>query len=169
MEPKIPLDFLSISRSKGYGTRRLPCEQDEAIRRLIRQVRGPHDYSDVVSSIPADAWIVLATFAERMASLAVRHQDARDVEDGLVAAQLALSLTDEPREVLPVLSLLYRACEMVGAQADAEFASAASLTGADRKGPLASYPDRGHDDRTIEAMGFQEGNDEVGFRFIRTW
>jgi hypothetical protein len=109
---------------------------------------------------------VLAVFAERAAALAVRRQDSLDLRAGLLAAVAAHATTDDPREVIPAFALLYRAAELTGQDPAAEFGTAARLTGSPV--PLA-FLDRDPRDRTIQAMGYEESEDEQGFRFRRTW
>ena len=77
-------------------------------------------------------------------------------------------MSGDPREVLPALALLYRAAEMIGHDPHLEFARANELTD-DRAGGLVDFLRRAPEDRTIQAMGYEEGDDKRGFRFLRTW
>ncbi|WP_041289194.1 hypothetical protein [Kribbella flavida] len=118
--------------------------------------------------MPSGADEVLAAFAERAASIAVRHQDSREVRAGLLAAVIALDLTTDQRDVVPVLALLYRATEMIGDDPALAFLTVTELCGG-RTRPLREFLARSPADKTIQAMGYDEGDDGHGFRFRRTW
>jgi hypothetical protein len=108
------------------------------------------------------------SFAERAASIAIRHQDARELRAGLLAAAVALDLTDDPREILPRLSLLHRAAEMMGNDPVTEFRQADQML--QGKAPeLVNFLARSPSDRSIQAMAYEKGNDKQGLRFLRTW
>jgi hypothetical protein len=86
-----------------------------------------------------------------------------------MAAQLALALTDDSREVLPTLSLLFRACQLIGEDPVVEFRASAHAVRASPDGEFMKFLDRSPEDQSIGAMGFEEGNDAAGFRFQRNW
>jgi hypothetical protein len=99
---------------------------------------------------------VLSAFAERAASIAVRHEDDRELRAGPFAAALAQSRSDDERDVIPAMALLYRAATMIGRDPDREFAAVNEMAG-DRASGLVAFTRRASEDRTIEAMGYQEG------------
>jgi hypothetical protein len=80
-----------------------------------------------------------------------------------ILSELASDLTDDSREILPAVSLLYRASELVGVDPVHEFLAAAGLAGDPPDGTLKRYLQRSPERRRIERMGFAE--DEAGFRF----
>lgn len=158
------LAALEPSNNRGYGRKPLPTIRDDEIAVLLHQLVSQNS----ISSLEPQHGIVLAAYAERMASLAVRTGSSELIRDGLVAIQLALKSGDQ-RESMPVLSLLSRAAELIGSTPSEEFLAAArymSLTPSDQ---LISFLERNEDDRSLAAMGFVESSDEQGFRFERVW
>ena len=156
-------------RFDHYGPAPLPDPRDEAPRRFVDALGDESQVRSAVPHLDADRAGTLAAFAERMASLAVRRQDRRALQAGLIAAALALPHND-PRDTLPALSLLYRAAEMiVGADPVTEFETAARRVGDPLAGPLRGFLSRNAEDRSIAAMAYTEGDDRDGFRFVRTW
>jgi hypothetical protein len=160
--------ILEPANNIGYGREVLPCGRDGQIRDLILDLTVNVSFEQVMQLVPHDADSVLSAFAERTASHAVRQQDERELRAGLYAAALALALTTDAREVLPAVALLYRAATMIGRDPDREFAAVSHWIG-DHASGLVDFTRRAPADRTIEAMGFVEGADENGFRFLSTW
>jgi hypothetical protein len=160
--------ILEPQNNIGYGREGLPCGRDGQIRDLILDVTANNSFEQVAQRLPQSADRVLSAFAERAASLAVRQQDERELRAGLYAAALALALTTDAREVLPSVALLYRAATMIGRDPDREFAAVSDWIG-DHAPGLIEFTRRAPADRTIEAMGFEEGVDENGFRFLCPW
>jgi hypothetical protein len=157
--------ILEPKNNIGYGREDLSCARDDQIRKLILDLTQSRSFEEVTRLVPRYADRVLSAYAERAASLAVRRQDDAELRAGLIAAAIALALTDDQREVLPAVALLYRAATMVGRDADREFAAVNDLTG-DCAPELVAFTRRAPRDRMIQAMGFDEGADENGFRFI---
>jgi hypothetical protein len=160
--------ILESRNNVGYGPMDIPCARDGQIRDLILDLTENVSFEQLIRLVPRDADRTLSAFAERAASIAVRRREGRELRAGLLAAALALSLTDDPRDALPALALLYRAATMIGRDPGQEFAAANRLTG-DRAPDLVDFARRAPEDRTVEAMGFHEGADRNGFRFICDW
>ncbi|GIM94676.1 hypothetical protein [Paractinoplanes toevensis] len=99
---------------------------------------------------------MLSAFSERMASLAVRDHSQPELRAGLIAAQLAFVLTDDIPELLPAISLLYRASDMIGADPIREFLAVAELAGNPPDSSLARFLQRSPEKKRIERMGFAE-------------
>ncbi|MFE5330830.1 hypothetical protein ACFRCG_31025 [Embleya sp. NPDC056575] len=110
-------------------------------------------------------WDALDTYAARMASIAVRERDSDILRRGLVAAVIAMKSTDDERETLPTLSLLYRAWEILSDR-DLPFRAPRDLRVQEDDDPLVAFARRSPDDRGIRAMGYHEGSDSEGFRFL---
>lgn len=158
-----PLDLASLEpgENEGYGRWALPCERDEQVAALVHVLSG----SGTEQAQPQHAPVLLA-FAERMATLARREKSPERFRNGLLAAGLASSGGDQ-REVLIVLPLLWRTAEVLGLDAAAEFRSATyRLEAGDVVGDFVR---RRPADRSIEVMGYVEVDDELGFRYERTW
>ncbi|MFJ8689860.1 hypothetical protein [Micromonospora wenchangensis] len=118
--------------------------------------------------MPAGTDDVLTVFAERAASIAVRHQDVHEIRAGLLAVVISQEIADDPRESIAALSLLYRAAEMIGGDPNSEFVAASNAVGGE-VGGLLDFLRRSQEDRSIEAMGYEEGDDQGGFCFVSNW
>jgi len=160
--------ILDPAENVNYGKQALPSERDRQIRDLLVRVGDQRAFGELTGLVPRGGWSVLNVFAERVASLAVRHQDAHELRVGLLAAAAAYLLTDDFREVMPTLALLYRAAELTGHDPDSEFFTTNELCGG-QEGPLLDFLRRAPADKTIAVMGFKEGEDQHGFRFTRNW
>jgi hypothetical protein len=71
---------------------------------LVLELADNASFEQVSGLVPRDADRVLTAFAERAASIAVRGKDERELRAGLLAAALALSLSDDERDVLPAVA-----------------------------------------------------------------
>lgn len=159
---------LAPGKNVNYGREELPSPRDGQIRDLLLTAADQVEFDQITRLMPRYAAQVLNAFAERAASIAVRHQDARELRAGLLAAAIAGSIPGDSREAIPALALLYRAAEMIGHDPRLEFSSANELCGG-RVRALAEFPSRAAEDKTIQVMGYEEGSDEQGFRFLRNW
>ncbi|MBG6065770.1 hypothetical protein [Micromonospora ureilytica] len=152
----------------NYGRDSLPSARDGQIQDLLLEVADGAEFEQIKRLMPGGADRVLNAFAERAASLAVRHQSARELRAGILAAAISQAITGDPREPLAALSLLYRASEIIGHDPNSEFATANDLSGGRANG-LLDFLRRSPADKTIQAMGYEESGDEGGFRFVRNW
>lgn len=161
--------ILDPAKNKDYGRDVIPSTRDTQISDLMRAVRDQNAFGEVADLSPRGASSVLNVFAERSASIAVRHQDVRELRAGLLAAAIAQSLAEDEREVIPALALLHRAAEMIGHDPNSEFSAINELSGGDTGRALVEFLRRSPVDKSVEAMGYEEGNDRDGFRFLRNW
>src|SRR5436309_15405792 len=91
IEPQ-ELSLLEPSNNAGYGRLRLPSSRDEEIGSFVRRLWDPEVFLSATRSLDPRHGAVLAAYAERMASLAVRT-GSRDVLHGrLLGVQLALAV-----------------------------------------------------------------------------
>jgi hypothetical protein len=155
-------------RNVNYGPQDLDSARDREIRELLLKVKDRTAFDQFKQLMPRDADSTLSAFAERAASLTVRHQDARELRVGLLAATIALSVSTDYREVLPTLALLHRACEMIGKDPNSEFLAMDVLLGGAAH-DLIDFLQRTPEDKSIAAMAYEEGDDKDGFRFRRNW
>lgn len=162
------LSILEPNRNVNYGRQDLPSKRDGQIRDLLLSAADAAGLEQVIRLMPRDADRVLNAFAERAASITVRHQDARELRAGLLAVAIAQAITGDPREPLAALALLHRAAQIIAKDPNTEFAAVNDLLG-DRASGLLDFLRRLPEDKTIGAMGYAEGDDDRGFRFIRTW
>jgi hypothetical protein len=161
-------DYSSLRSRPGYGLEALPNAVDVQIRDLLRGVSNAEEFERIAIEIPSESWNMLSVFAQRAASLAVRNRSVTDLRAGLVAVQLALVLTDDYREVLPAVSLLYRAAQLIDVDPAPEFHAVGALAGNPPGNHLTQYLERDIEIKRIERMGFVEGADDSGFKFVYT-
>lgn len=155
------LAILDPAQNEGYGNWPLPCVRDEEIGDLVRALLGPGAVQPHARHAP-----VLLAFAERMATLARRDASPEQLRLGLAAAGLAVA-TGDPREGLLVLPLLWRSADVLGLDPSAEFRAVAHEL--DDGEHLLDFVAREPEDQTIEAMGYVEVDDDLGFHYERTW
>lgn len=150
---------------EGYGNWPLPSSADDEVENALAALTP-----DDARRLSADEADVLVTFAERMAILARRSGDPERLRAGLAAASAASTAEEEDeREVILILSLLWRSAEVLGLDAESEFLAAAERFDRSRAWPLTEFPERSPRDRPIEVMGYSELDDEFGFRYERNW
>ncbi|MFJ9953368.1 hypothetical protein [Kitasatospora sp. NPDC091207] len=160
---------LDVRRARGYGPSPMPNDRDRVIQELMRAVSGPGSLAEVLRVIHPRSSDVLAAFASRMATLAVRTGDAGTARDGLAVVQLAMATTQDFREVVPARTLLYRALEVVGADPDFEFRKAHQALPVPMEEALVKFADRDPQDRSLQAMLYHEEGEGGNFRFVCDW
>ena len=92
--------ILQPSNNVSYGRQDLPSRRDEQIRDLLLKRVDAVIFARLTELMPHGADQVLLAFAERAASMAARHQDARELRSGILAAAIAQAVTGDPREPL---------------------------------------------------------------------
>jgi hypothetical protein len=164
------LVFLGSKKTHGYGPRPIPDAIDQKVRELVTYLgdADPSTRNAIFSMMSEHHGLVLLAFAERMASLAVRTRNLQFIREGLEALAYGIRLVDD-REVLMVLSLLYRSSIHLDLDAAGFFAGTIGLGGEMFDSFLLSFPRRNEEDRSIGAMGYIESRDQDGFRYRRTW
>jgi len=120
--------ILEPRNNVGYRREDVPCARDGQIRDLLLELADNASFEQVSGLVPRDADRVLTAFAERAASIAVRGKDERELRAGLLAAAVALSLSDDERYVLPAVALLYRPATIEGRDPERAFAAVNDLT-----------------------------------------
>lgn len=162
------LTLLRLALESAYYQLPISCELDNEISDILVNL-SMYDQKEmelIADSISGDDARVLGLFAERMASLAVRQKSIEPIKCGLFAL-LIYARTEDPRDVLLVLSLLHDAVEKVGDIPNTIFNEAGALF---RGSPLLSdFLNRSEEDKSIDAMGYKESNNEDGFLYVRTW
>jgi len=162
------LRLLGSERTNGYGPSSIPSPIDNEVTALLMQLAIVSERKFVESQMVERHGLVLLAYAERMASYAVRTNQ----EEHIVKALLALSVAGKLvyyKESLPVVSLLYRSIQKLGLDPSKLFEKIPSDGDDEFACYLKTFPSRSQEDRSIEAMGFVEGHDSDGFRYIRTW
>jgi hypothetical protein len=109
---------------------------------------------------------LMHAFCERMSSLGVRSRSSGDVRCALVALMLGWT-SDDYRDSLVVLALPYHAAFTVGMDPAALFDELASFAPPGVAAHLRAFPRRGAQASSLKAMGWSEGSDAEGFRYVR--
>lgn len=155
-------------RNAGYGNRPLPDPLDEQIAGLVERVTEAPD--EVRQAVRAELTQMqgqfLLGYGERMASLAVRMESAKLLENGLLAIGLAAEKLYF-KDVVLVLTLYERSAELLGVDAVELFERAAVPVDAPEY--VRDFPKREEPERDLTAMGYEEQETPEGFLFVRTW
>jgi hypothetical protein len=150
-----------------YGPAPIPDERDGLVGAFVSQVVAgdPAALAKLGAGPSVRGQQVLLAYAERMASLAVRRHD-QGILVLAVDALLIGGLDDGDREALMVLPLIEDSARRLDAALEEVFRSAGPLAG--RRGAvlLKEWLGRAPEDRTLECMGFREGADADGFRYV---
>lgn len=160
--------LLKLALNTEYYKQSLSCETDQELRELLSQmiVLERADLDSVMERVSGNEGRVLGVFAERMASLSVRLDNIEYVKDGLFALLLYSRLEDR-RDVLAILSLLHDAAIKINGNASDVFNEMRSMFG--RTDFLCDFLKRSSEDKSIDAMGYEESKTTEGFLYIRTW
>ena len=161
-------ELLRSLAAQRYASGRVPGPRDDEISDLISTVASRSDFDNLASGIDLAIARILNMYAKRSASLAVRTGDASWVRLGLVAALLS-STVEDYREIARTNSLLFRAAELVGADPVQLFESAAAVASSEEAEVARLFAHADESARSISVMGYTEGSDSDGFRFISTW
>lgn len=155
---------------KDKGLLPIPSTLDNDISRLInRYVRVTAEEQAFIKDTFTDKnSFAFIGFSERMACLAVREKKEKYLVEGLVAHAIEGGKFDT-RENILVLSLLYHSAIKIGADPIPLFTQASQLAEGEIAGVIAHFPYRKPEDRSIQAMGYEESKDQDGFRYKRTW
>lgn len=161
-------DLLRMLTTEKYSPQTIPGPRDTEIAELISTVVSREDFDNLASGLDLDSGRILNLFAKRAASLAVRRDDAEWIRLGLIAALLSGTVEDY-REIARTNSLLFRAAELLGSDPVALFESAAGLADSDGAETARLFAHADESARSISVMGYREGTDEDGFRFLSLW
>lgn len=151
-----------------YAPRAIPGPRDAEIADLISAVATRDDFDSLASGLDLRSSRILNLFAKRAASLAVRTGDVAWIQLGLRGALLS-STAEDYREIARTNSLLYRASEIVGSDPVELFESAAAIASSDAAEAARLFAHADESARSITVMGYTEGSDGDGFRFISSW
>jgi hypothetical protein len=161
---------LNPTRLAGWGNTRIPNEVDDEITELIAGylTLDDDDRKKARESVQRDQKFVFLAFAARMASLAVRLKS----QDPLIMAMMAMFLqigTGDVREDILRLTLIHAAARKIGIDPRFVFLESARQFGLQDTSGLEAYLRRSEEDKSLNSMGYAEGTDEDGFRFVRLW
>jgi hypothetical protein len=166
------VDYAALRAMPGYLQQPIPNQTDREIDALIAAIErmDPIARSTAVKGIRSAHTAMLLCYAERMAILAVRTQNVREVEKGIIAAGLACRAAPDLREVLVKLGVLWDACLRSGGDGEREFRAAAELVPTEGAKTLVAFASRADLDGILDAMGYTVGSDSAGqFEYKRLW
>jgi hypothetical protein len=161
---------LNTARLAGWGASNIPNEIDDEITNLVKGYLelDEGDKRTVRESVERDQKFVFLAFAERMASLAIRLKSREPLMLGMIAMFLQIG-TGDVREDILRLALVHAAAQKIGMDPRSLFMESARQFGLDDTSGLDAFLHRSDEDKSINSMGYTEGTDEDGFRFVRTW
>ncbi len=171
LDPKSDdLSFLDESNNVGYGARDILCDRDIEIQIFLHKLTklDSKTKTELLSKISLQHCRVLLSYAERMASHAVRTNSTQPITDGLVALGLTAGQADHT-EILPILSLLYRSTCIISGNPDEIFQPTIGTANDRLAKYFTDFLSRNDEDKSISVMGYTEGSDAGGFRFMRAW
>jgi hypothetical protein len=154
----------------GYLSRPIPDALDNSPRSLCHAyLRSAESDQALLQCADPRIASVLQGYAERLASLAVRRHQTTLVEASVVALGLSMLIGDDAREWLLVLPLPWHAAERLEQPPQDLFELVAAQLPDPACAGLRQFAQRAPEDRTLAAMGYQEGSDDEGFRYQRSW
>ena len=158
------------TENQGYGQLPIPRVLDHKIHQVISKWIDLNENArkEAAKSIQESQRFAFLAFSERMASLAVRKKSTDLIFTGLVALGVDGWRYDWRDNVL-LLALHYDAALKLGIEPNVVFDQAAMLMDNEVAEGIRSFPRRSKEDKSLEAMGYREGNDDDGFRYMRTW
>jgi hypothetical protein len=87
----------------------------------------------------------------------------------VIAIGLAASIGGDEREGVLVMPLPWRAATLLGVHQEKLFTSAASKVPEPGAKALTAFMQRRPEEQRLDSMGYVEGADADGFRFMRKW
>lgn len=161
------MDLLARTSAAGYEMEPLPSPTDKAVADAVRSILAldTEERSRLSGALSDADYAILALFAERMATEAVRAKSSEAIRLGLAAMALIANPPDI-RDYLVLLPLLNRSAVLVGAEPRALFAEAAHIASTDLGKAMQSYSEQ-PEVPTIQQMGYFEDGAGETFRYVR--
>jgi hypothetical protein len=161
------LKVLAPAANQGYLPQP-PNARDGEIADLMNKVVAERAVAQFARDIEGGHARVLAVFAERMASAAIRNPDPELLRLGLIALLLSFR-HDDSREALIVFPLFCNGLRKLKVDQDLFLTEIRETIGDLLVAPLIEFLKRPEADRSLDSMGYSEGADGDGFRFVRRW
>lgn len=163
-------DWLNMTENVGYGQLPIPDSKDSRIQRLIQQWIALNEAYRIIAgeSIEESQRFTLLAYSERMASLAVRQQSIDLIYLGLIALGID-GWRNDWRDNAVLLSLHYDATKRLGGDFKNTFHRAEKPLSKKVAKAFQAFLKRSDEDKSLDAMGYEVGEDEDGFRYKRTW
>jgi hypothetical protein len=162
------LALFKSALESAYYQQPIPSETDDGISRVLSglSAKDQTDLKLVSDGVTGDEARVLGLYAERMASLAVRENSVNRIKQGLMALSI-YARTEDPRDVLLVLSLLHDASVKTSGNPKQVFNEVNAVFG--ETVLLSEFLNRSDEDKSIDAMGYEESKTTEGFLYARNW
>lgn len=164
------IEWLNAAENCGYGALPIPHSRDyeieELIYRWIALDEAPRQQT--AATIVDDQRFTFLAYSERMASLSVRKNNEGFAFLGLLAMGLDGWRYDW-RDNAALICLHYDALLKIGIQPDVIFNRASYYLSSKVAAALSTFLLRSAEDKSLNAMGYEEGSDNDGFRYRRTW
>lgn len=160
------LEVLHPDKNVSYLPKPIPTARDRQIGELLSSSISGQRIARLKRCIDEGHALVLRAFAERMASTAVRTNSPTDLRLGLIALLLALEGPDS-RDALTIFPLFYDAVLRLQLNLSEFIESVRELVGDRMTEPFVQFTQRS--DKSLQAMGYSEGTDNDGFRYVRNW
>lgn len=162
--------WLSMAENVGYGQLPIPDPKDDQVQALVVKwiELDEHDRISAGQAVAECQRFTLLAYSERMASFAVREKSINLVYLGLVALGID-GWRNDWRDNAVLLSLHYDALTKLGVEPKLIFEKAAKLMSTKVKASFQGFLRRSDEDKSLDAMGYEEGQDVDGFRYNRTW
>ena len=150
-----------------YHSHAIPSDIDNEISEAIKNFIKEGNVFDEGKELESDAYKLLALYAERMASLAVRESNIDRVETGIVAISIIQhSEESDIRDSLLIVSILHDAVTKLGLDPANYFGKWGRFFKDDSL--LSDFLKRDKEDKSIQVMGYEE-SDDGGFLYKRNW
>lgn len=164
---KASVEEFCSSKYYGYGLLRIPSEHDNEVNSFISQFMKLklEERSFIQKELEEMNKSVFLAFGVRMASYAVRRKSEHFIRQGLRGICISIDVGDL-REDMIILSTLHDALLKIGSNADKVLAEIAQEFDADAIENIQGFINRRYEDKRPKAMGYEEGKDEEGFRYI---
>lgn len=168
LERAVPM--LLTKNNKGYGLQPIPSEVDHEITDLINVFiqANPANREMILSKFDEEHAFTFIAYSERMAALAVRQQSSQIILKGLIALIID-GFKYNPLESLTILSLHYHSAEKIGVNPASLFDEAAKYADDKVATMISRFITRSPEDKSLEAMGYEEMQASNGFKYQRNW
>jgi hypothetical protein len=163
---EVDLEVNDPDQNIGYLPKSIPDLRDREIEDLLSRCVASEALASLQRCVDEDHAMVLRAFAERMATTAVRNNNATQLRTGLIALLLTQAESDF-RDGLMILPLYCDAIAKLHIDPSEFTDSVRQIVGNQMLVPFTEFLRRA--DKSLKSMGYIEGADADGFRYLRNW
>ena len=153
----------------GYLPRPIPSELDQQVSDFLSEYLDAPGFERDIGGLSNRAASVLLAFGERSSARAVREQSPALLDLAVRALGLAATIVADIREVLLVLPLPWHSAHLLKLDPKACFIRASLCLPPAGKQVLVEFCERERELQTLACMGYAEGSDSDGYRYVRNW